>query len=597
MQTSVVSPDIYTLRPEQFGAVGDGKADDSDAIQAALNFCLDHKDYSRGGEVLLSAGRMYRCKKPLIITDANAAQAVGITLRGEARGPYVVGNVARLGFDTKDQPGLIIQHGRNIHIEDLLFIGSGKDGRLSRYTPHAGISIDSFCPATPESYPGLESLCKASSGSKQVYIERCAMQGWAVGIMHNSSATNPQGDGLSVRDCYIQKCQVAFGTGNTQSRATMLDNLEIWDCDTYVDNCSFGQMRGTPPHVRGGQANRIGKLFNIQPNVDVFHVQDLYGEELDSIGSFGQYVHPDNHPVKFTGSMFSFDKHTQPTLTTCTNVAFDSCHFDSYRQSFDFLFGHHTDHNSDSPTITFDNCGFRSENPLGDSPIYSNAWSRVVFRNCATKDPQYYAVSVMARHPLTDRTMLTSLTAINGKLVTSGQLIQTQQGTFTAPLGETVIPLGNVPIEFDGVGGAMFRAPSGMVRKGDLVRGTAIQKINGSDCKLSMTGIAGIVDGDSVHLLEVPTHLTPGSHVGDLELVCKRRFHFPTTGSTKAGSTKIESVKVEGSRTQHTWLPGHRLFGDGIAEGAYVVTVADDVIEMSMPAKQSGKRELYDARI
>ncbi len=135
--------------------------------------------------------------------------------------------------------------------------------RTNRYSPHAAVSIDSFDNTVPSAdrYPGLDTLYKGlpGSGSKQVHIEGCAIMGWHVGIMLNSSSGNSQGDGVFVRHNLITNCTYAVAIGQSQSRGVDIRDNEFANHKVVFDTITFGQ---SPWHASAcsRRADRRGKI-------------------------------------------------------------------------------------------------------------------------------------------------------------------------------------------------------------------------------------------------------------------------------------------------------------------------------------------------
>jgi hypothetical protein len=74
------------VTPEEFGAVGDGKADDTAALQAAL-------DRARGAGVLLS-GRIYATTATLLLPSGTTVQGMGAVIRARADNQPVLASAA-----------------------------------------------------------------------------------------------------------------------------------------------------------------------------------------------------------------------------------------------------------------------------------------------------------------------------------------------------------------------------------------------------------------------------------------------------------------------------------------------------------------------
>lgn len=349
------------LRPEQFGAVGDGIHDDSAAIQAAVDSMLypGPSGYSQGGKLVFSANRKYLCSTTIRISCN--AQAVGIELAGETRGPYIAGSIATLVF-SGTAPGITIDTARNVTASDLLLTGTGRKAY--------GIAVD---------------CSEGAGGSKQVTIQRCGFIGWKVAITHNDSQTVPQGDGMLLEHCMIADCGTAFASGQDQARATMLRDCEILNCDCYVDTVTYGRHRGTPPTIEGGQANGIKSLFNVG-TVGPFVVRSLYAEDIGGIGTICQYANCNNQPAKFDGCHFVIRADaTDPMLTFGTDVRFSGGTIQSYGKQLTFTEAANC--TTDAPQLVFECSSLRHNGPDGKAGIVCNR-KRVLFEQSTVFDPK-----------------------------------------------------------------------------------------------------------------------------------------------------------------------------------------------------------------
>ncbi len=311
-----------------------------------MNIATDTIAAARCCSAIISA---IAAKAPLVI--ARHGQAVSITLAGETPA-YVVGGSPQLIFTYGDRPGIILQTVRDVYIKNLNLQGIndfseklGSDDayaidenystglvRTNRYSPHSAISIDSFDNTVPSAdrYPGLDSLYKGGpgSGSKQVHIEGCAISGWHVGIMLNSSSGNSQGDGLFVRHNLITTCTYAIAIGQTQSRGVDIRDNEFANHKVVFDTITFGQRNGTPPHVQGGLIDGVKYLCLCGTAIGNLHVTDLYSEQICSLGLIDATAHPNNRSALFSGCQFNFVKtQKQPAahLTCGCNIKFVGC--------------------------------------------------------------------------------------------------------------------------------------------------------------------------------------------------------------------------------------------------------------------------------
>ena len=630
--------DAGEVRVEWWGARGDGNTDDAPAIQAALNYLLSPHSggYNRGGSLLFSGSKCYRCESPLIIYEPKG-YAVSIALKGVVPA-YIVGGSSTLVFPYSDKPGIIIQTARAVHLENLTLIGTNDftaqlktdddwamdsnyisnqaAPRTNRFSPHAAISIDSFENTIKpvDQYPELTTLYAnvPGGGSKQTYIKNCAIQNWYVGIMIDSSAANAQGDGCFIYNNLFQSCTYAIAIGQSQSRAVDLRDNEFNMCKVVVDSATFGQQIGTPPHLSGGLLSGIKYLCLLcGTGIGNLEVSGVYGELICSLGILASSSNSNNCPVVFTACHFSFPKtvpQAEAHLICGGDVKFVGCALSSIGTG-SLYFQTLRNNNSNSPCIEFDNTILRTTNPNGESQIYVNAFTHARWTSASTYD-HYWGEHIEAaeRHLLTDHGKVVSISSMNRKLVTPGQLIQTTSGNFRTDFSEGIVPIGSAHrIRFDGNGGATIALPAaGLFKVGDIVRSAesnaafdiTTQGIPVRNLSLSKVGVIDHIAHTTAKLIEVPSYFDAGkiAPVG-LEVAYLKRFHQPTIGDVKRDSTSVTNCTVSGGTPlDKAWFAGNRINGAGIPRGAYITKISGTTLTISAPAVASSVRTaLYDA--
>jgi hypothetical protein len=287
---------------------------------------------------------------------------MGIHFKGEVRGPYPCGAIATLKFKSG---GITLNNARDVTFSDLLLVGPGKGN---------GIDIDSV---------------EGTGGSMMVTIERCGFTGWNVAIMHNASKTVAQGNSVLVDDCYIEDCDYGFASGQSQARATKLRDVKMGRVGTCVDNVTFGQQRGTPPVIDGGEWNGCGQLFNVGTFMGPFSVRDLYAEDIESLGTISEYSNCNNQPAKLDGCHFAMRAEKSkpiPDLLFGTDVRFSGS-IQGYGQTLTFTLAANTPEDADAPQLVFDGAGLRTENPDALAGIVCDR-KRVLFRQTTVFDPR-----------------------------------------------------------------------------------------------------------------------------------------------------------------------------------------------------------------
>src|SRR5580658_2806264 len=101
-----------------FGAIGNGIADDTAAIQAAINQAISWSVAGLGSfEVLIPPGQ-YLISSPLFVMSFSGGvySYFSVTIRGPSEG-YILGEKTAILPNFKTLPAFIVQQGRNIKFE------------------------------------------------------------------------------------------------------------------------------------------------------------------------------------------------------------------------------------------------------------------------------------------------------------------------------------------------------------------------------------------------------------------------------------------------------------------------------------------------
>jgi hypothetical protein len=128
------------LQPEDFGAVGDGTTDDTEAFQALIDY-LDAQS-TQGGVIQLSRKKYLLNDQLLITTD-------GITIRGQGNADIWFpsgwgGAPSELCFDHTDGPGIRISKGNSITLEHLRISSGTTRSANTTVTGNHGIWVESI---------------------------------------------------------------------------------------------------------------------------------------------------------------------------------------------------------------------------------------------------------------------------------------------------------------------------------------------------------------------------------------------------------------------------------------------------------------------
>jgi len=399
LRAYLAAREIVSVKDPAFGALGDGSADDTAAIQAAIDWAIyrHHAEQKAQGVVFLPAGR-YKTSDTLHLGYGTSYSSVvlegeGIKYMGEEG---FCGTVIVPTFN--DRPVIAVQGGRNTCVRNMSLVGqnrtwilahglrSGMDAldeanwvdntfpaeSSSRYAPYAGIAIDPYSgnrPATPYptvNYPGfLGTVAQYNkSFSSKTVIENVQITGFVVGVANQPCDADGNGDFTKFLKGQISECQFAFSICNTQSRLVHIADSEIWNVHTGIVTAKHGRENGKPEVMV--QSTTISKCiqwinapntaYGAAPKFD-----HCYGELVYRIGLLGNNS-AGGATSAFDHCHWSFGLRAslgEPAYTLTANAgpglfSFRACgferstatavrlHFDGYANQFSFENCEHT---------------------------------------------------------------------------------------------------------------------------------------------------------------------------------------------------------------------------------------------------------------
>ncbi len=388
-----------------FGAVGNGIADDTAAIQAAIDFVIYGASHSYVASQVSEnhSSVVFFPKGEYKITDTLHC-GYGI----EFVHCSLVGHMAKDGYTAirptfNDRPALAVSGARSFLLDGLSIFGvnltwlqnywtnvaDAADRAswigpnlgptcLSRYAPYAGIAIDPYAGKRPDnSYPDVRypkwmgNVAQYGKNfSSGVWINNCVIQGFAVGVAVQPSDADGNGDYVMITHSDVQKNIISFALGNAQARTSNFVNNLCTYCHTAIDGVTFGKQRGNVAgEISGVEFSVCYQIFNINMGfTHPIHVSNCYLESGHRIGHIGRLQTALN-PLKFSGCTFSFDQmtnngYTPPALIDC----------------------------SASHMVEFDSCNFQTPN----SAMFVIGTSRAVFRNCRIHNGALFDTATIA---------------------------------------------------------------------------------------------------------------------------------------------------------------------------------------------------------
>ena len=387
------------LNVKDFGAVGDGTADDTAAIQAAIDYALQYEKQ----KVHIPSGTY------LTSDTIHLGYGIGyanVILEGE--GGFGATSFTRIKAAFVDRPIVNIQGGRWSGIRDLLVEGPdsqwfttpwgvslayaadaanyvGAGAQTATNSPFCGVCIDGYSgttPATPYSRPPYPAFYGASipavgseygrNTSSDCFAERTWFYLTLVGVAVQPNS-NANGDFMKFRDCVFNHHQIGISVGQVNARSTDYQNCNFNIVHTCIDTLTYkiastvGNWAGNVSNVH---INQCWRLFNVHMDWSVSGViTNCYSENMGEIGSMSG----SKSRVAFIGCSFELidcrysggtPTETYPSIAlTCGCAIFDACSFTGARIGFTF---------SGGTPPTFRNCFFRPMTYFGDG-YYTSA--------------------------------------------------------------------------------------------------------------------------------------------------------------------------------------------------------------------------------
>jgi hypothetical protein len=399
-----------TISVKDFGAVGDGVADDTAAIQAAIDWAMYRNlPYNTSvtwniPSVFIPAGK-YKISDTIQLGYGDTFRSIHI--RGDGamyRGESNFGGTTLI-TTFNDRPAIAINGGRTNTIYGLTIIGLNRswiennglggynaptiDDRVeanwvdpsfpasasSRYAPYCAIAIDPYAGPRPAvSYPDVNypswlnyTAQYNKPTSSDIGISNVEMTGFVVGVAVQPCDADGNGDFVKIRNSQITRCQYGVSLGNTQARDTLLDSIPAALLYCFVATTVHGRQNGKPTiDIRNCGINNViwGAIANNMQFGGNIAFRNCSAELMDRIGQFSAIsAGSGEEGVAFYNCEFTFDSWLARGIPDSPIIA--NC------------------------PVTFDNCSFKTRNPvtLGEAMmlvILTDA-RETAFRECTIK--------------------------------------------------------------------------------------------------------------------------------------------------------------------------------------------------------------------
>lgn len=320
-----------TVNVKDFGAVGDGVADDTAAIQAAIDYAIyfssgSYSAFSAGMKVFLPHGK-YKTTDTLHL-GYGVSSFTSIVFEGECQYGDSGGVTLSGIYPTfNDRPAINVQGGRYVTIRRVTVVGVNSTwlkanyfttindrsavanwygpnisaANNTRYAPYCGICIDAYSGPTPANpYPAVN--YPAFLGTVSQYnkffssvttLDEVSVQGFVVGLMvqPGDMPSASQGDFVTVRDSNLSFNVVNYADGHADARNPNIYNTRLDFAHTAIDGRTYGAQVGQlSVNVNGSSFDQVYRALNIDLNGSTVqgsysaNLNSCYGEGLNGLG-------------------------------------------------------------------------------------------------------------------------------------------------------------------------------------------------------------------------------------------------------------------------------------------------------------------------
>jgi len=359
-----ISSDFIT--PEMFGCEGDGVADDTSALQAAINWGV-----ANGRALQLTAGKTYKTTSRLQI--GTGAAIASFHMYGQ---PSIANfSPPKIHATSATDMAINIQGARTVVLERFAIGGTNSapydqttvsadladyvspGHSNTRWAPHAGITVDAFSGDDPGT--GYAGATYGQYSSVGVFIRNMSIEGFVVGFCDFGTAGN--GEAIVFEESFVNSTAVTVAVCQTQCTGVVAKNLSSAFTYTHIDSRTYGAQNGRPPKVEGFVGGRSFRCFNVVTTFDVFHVTDFYVEAQLTIGLISGEL-----PALIESSTFFMDAGVLTTYAPLVHGTFATV------------------------CTTFKNCNFSTQdaflNVIGPSLAGADGLGRVSFEGCLVRE-------------------------------------------------------------------------------------------------------------------------------------------------------------------------------------------------------------------
>lgn len=314
-----------------FGAKGDNTADDTEAIQRAIDAGVYGLFGIKSGTFAYLPAGAYRITSTLFIGYPLTTNPFGYVtggIIGEQSGdyPYAITRITT-SFATLNRPAIALEAGRGHTVRYISLVGQmlppvsysdyshrnycfdpnayanaevqAQSANQRRYSPYAGIVSNAWSAenvtTSPAPYPsvtiptymptvGGTTVTRGNWPSAQSTIEFCDVQRFDVAVLFNPYGGN-NGDGNITRNLSIAECVYGLSAGQANNRQFNVEDCNITFCYCAMTDNTHGFQRGRLYSATNCEIDYCQFWFFQSGAGEIFTLDRCYGEGGGVIGS------------------------------------------------------------------------------------------------------------------------------------------------------------------------------------------------------------------------------------------------------------------------------------------------------------------------
>lgn len=581
---------------KNFGAVGNGVANDQPAIQLAIDYAIANNIKT----VYFPPGN-YKIDAPIILQKlvAGAYSFFNVDLIGPVNSSVGVTNqTVRIVPSFSDTFAIGLQMARSCTIKNIYIVGKFiynktvkqifeqditawvvAGCRDSRESPYSGIVVDPFGTSIPADggYPGLSSYYKASAGgSSGVLIQNCYLSNFVVGVVVSPNGTTPNAENIFVEKCSFFWTKVPYALGQAQTRNCTWRDCAVFSCFNAIDTSLYGEGIGSAPQIDNLLITTVKNIFNVDTARGNIIARGIEAEAFWKLG-----IVSGTTSLSIYGSKFAFQYGIASTeyAKGPDNLIGGGGHTTFYNCEFNKSGDTNWNAYFNGSNVSFYDCTLDTKHAPYNS-LQNNY--RSIYRECRVNNV-LLSDGVNRYSPATDK-MLSYHGAILHKSADGGSITSAIIHKPTPTINGNTVALGEVTLTTHAGGNstATFTlADTSTVRVGDIIFSTAppitfyfltrsgLSSDTSSAISSPFIGTVESIVGTTVTIKDIPYYIVNGTY--QLSAKWTSIYTGGMIGTLTSGSPTVTNVYQENANESYIGLRLRlRDPSAGIFYGAYV---------------------------